>query len=241
MLRSKIDSNRKNRILRRIKLVSAAERGRKAGKAYPMLIFLFLLLFLFSCSASKETPSDQKKISLTRISREHNTSSLPEKQIDISNVNIPSSTGSNLTEDQAKAILSIHNATRSEVGVAPLSWSPEIAAYAQNWADYLAQNGCSLQHRPRSGKWKQIYGENAFIGTRNYYRAESSAQSWAKEKIYYHGGVLNNSNWNKSGHYTQMVWKNSARIGCGQSECKDMLIVICNYDPPGNFMGEKPY
>src|SRR4051794_38956705 len=47
----------------------------------------------------------------------------------------------------------------------------------------------------------------------------------------------------RAGHYTQMVWK---AIGAGkaiiqESERKGWRVVVCDYDPPGNVAGEKPY
>ena len=47
------------------------------------------------------------------------------------------------------------------------------------------------------------------------------------------------------GHFTQMIWKNTKKIGCGQSTRKkgSMTTVywVCQYDPPGNYNGQKPY
>lgn len=50
----------------------------------------------------------------------------------------------------------------------------------------------------------------------------------------------------KAGHYTQMVWKKSTQIGAGsavvkQGRYKGLVVTVCNYDPPGNFVGEKPF
>jgi len=45
------------------------------------------------------------------------------------------------------------------------------------------------------------------------------------------------------GHYTQVVWKNSTKIGCAGVVCSNGggIIYGCNYDPPGNYSGQKPY
>jgi pathogenesis-related protein 1 len=66
-------------------------------------------------------------------------------------------------------------------------------------------------------------------------------KAWESEKKYYSGGALNFSNWHDSGHYTQVVWKDTKEVGCAKAECKGIIIVVCNYDPPGNVLGEKPY
>ncbi|CAN0891236.1 Pathogenesis-related protein 1 [Linum grandiflorum] len=39
-----------------------------------------------------------------------------------------------------------------------------------------------------------------------------------------------------------MIWKQSTRIGCAKVVCRSGdTFVSCNYDPPGNFVGEKPF
>jgi hypothetical protein len=47
----------------------------------------------------------------------------------------------------------------------------------------------------------------------------------------------------ETGHFTQMVWKNSKRIGCAwnTNTCKsngmNFYKLVCEYDPPGNIVG----
>jgi len=151
------------------------------------------------------------------------------------------SIGSDLTAREVEALLQAHNKARAEVGVGPLQWSKEIALYAQEWADHLAATTCRLKHRPRSGTWKQRYGENLFMGTAGYYNVADAVKAWEGEKAYYSGEELNYSNWKDSGHYTQVVWKGTTHVGCATAACKGNMIVVCNYDPPGNVLGEKPY
>lgn len=150
-------------------------------------------------------------------------------------------TESRLKQDEVQTLIRLHDKARSDVGVGPLSWSAEVAAYAQKWADHLAASGCRMEHRPSSGKWRRIYGENLFMGTASYYGVGDAVDSWVSEKKYFHGRALNNSNWYAAGHYTQIVWRDTKTFGCAKSVCRDMVIVVCNYNPPGNMMGEKPY
>ena len=43
-------------------------------------------------------------------------------------------------------------------------------------------------------------------------------------------------------HYTQVVWRNSVRLGCAKVRCNNGGTFIgCNYDLPGNYVGQKPY
>ncbi len=43
------------------------------------------------------------------------------------------------------------------------------------------------------------------------------------------------------GHYTQIVWKTTKKVGCAKIICDEMDVWVCNYDPPGNWIGQKPY
>jgi pathogenesis-related protein 1 len=151
------------------------------------------------------------------------------------------SIGSNLSAKEVQQLIGLHNKVRADVGVGSLIWSKKLAIYAQGWANNLASMDCDLRHRPRSGKWKQKYGENLFIGTSGYYGVADAVRSWESEIIYYQGQTLDSSNYHDSGHYTQIVWKTTEQIGCAKAECNGNLIVVCNYNPPGNVLGQKPY
>lgn len=146
-----------------------------------------------------------------------------------------------LTGEEIETLISLHNKARAEVGVDPLVWSKSLAAYAQSWADHLYATSCRIEHRPHSGKWKQRYGENLFVGTAGYYGVADAVRAWESEKSMYHGKPLDSSNWYPSGHYTQMVWRSTTHIGCAKTECRGNVIIVCNYDPPGNILGQKPY
>lgn len=149
--------------------------------------------------------------------------------------------GCRLTRGEIGTLISLHNKARAEVGVEPLIWSNKLAAYAQSWADHLASTTCTMEHRPVSGPWKQEFGENLLIGAADHHGVADAVWAWEREKAMYHGGVLTASNWYPSGHYTQIVWRTTKRLGCAKAECNSRVIVVCNYDPPGNLLGQKPY
>jgi pathogenesis-related protein 1 len=95
-----------------------------------------------------------------------------------------------------------------------------------------------VEHRPE-GK----YGENLAAGRAERYGAREAAATWLKEKEAYDAGKRELEN---VGHYTQMVWSRTARIGAGKAvikagPMKGWTVVVGNYDPPGNVRGEKPY
>ena len=149
--------------------------------------------------------------------------------------------GSTLTRQEIKAMLQEHNKARAEVGVGPLHWSKQLANYAQEWATHLALTKCQFEHRPHSGQWRQEHGENLFMGTAAYYGVVDAVDAWVQEKIYYRGEAITSGNFDAWGHYTQVIWKDTKEVGCAKMECKGSVIVVCNYDPPGNVIGQKPY
>jgi uncharacterized protein YkwD len=149
--------------------------------------------------------------------------------------------------EEIQAFLQIHNQYRQQVGVDSLTWSNELAEYALEWAKALeTKYNCKMRHRPRKGEYAQKYGENLFI----MYGAEPDIEivltNWgAEEKKYYNGEAIGSVKSNKpTGHYTQIVWKTTQKVGCARIKCaktRPTYIWVCNYDPPGNWIGEKPY
>lgn len=136
-------------------------------------------------------------------------------------------------------ITAAHNRVREPLGLPPLVWSDELARYAQAWVDKLQRKGCPLQHRPRSGRDAQRHGENLFSMTGQTPTVEDVVGSWAAEVEQY--DARSNRCKGVCGHYTQVVWRKSQRVGCAMATCGDTEIWSCNYDPPGNFVGERPY
>ncbi len=127
------------------------------------------------------------------------------------------------------------------LALAHLVWSDKLALYAEEWADHLASTRRRMEHRPHSGKWKQEYGENLFMGTAGHYGVSDAVAAWEREKSAYHGEAIDMSNFYSYGHYTQLIWRNTRSIGCAKVECDGNVIIVCNYDPPGNIVGRRPY
>lgn len=155
---------------------------------------------------------------------------------------VPVATGSKVTKEDAQTAVDFHNKVRKDVGVLPLDWSPELAAYAQLWANKLASGGCKIEHRPGSGKWAQLYGENIYFGTARGLTTLDASKAWYSEIKDFTNSKLNLENWAKVAHYTQMVWRTTTKIGIAKATCPSgATIIVANYSPRGNYMGEKPY
>jgi pathogenesis-related protein 1 len=156
--------------------------------------------------------------------------------------NVPVNTGSKITQEDAQAALNFHNKIRQDVDVEPLEWSVELSKFAQEWADYLSTNGCKIKHRPHEGQYTQKYGENIYWGGGGEYTCAYASQRWYSEIKDYRYGILTEDIWHKTGHYTQMVWRRTTKLGMGISKCSDgSTIIVANYFPPGNTIDELPY
>jgi len=126
----------------------------------------------------------------------------------------------------AQALLDLHNQARGDHCAPALAWSPELATVAQRWADHLRDAGCVFEHSDTE------LGENLAMGTSGALDADTIVGMWYREVDGYdfkHPGFAMST-----GHFTQLVWLETARVGCGRSVCRGMDIVVCNYDPPGN-------
>ncbi len=155
---------------------------------------------------------------------------------------VPDATGSKISREEAQEALDFHNEVRKDVRSPPLEWSAELAGFAQAWADELAATGCKMKHRPSSGKWRQEYGENIYWCSGFTASARDASENWHSEIRDYKHQPVNANIFPKCGHYTQMVWKDSRRLGIGVAKCRDgEMIIVANYDPPGNYFGDLAY
>lgn len=132
-------------------------------------------------------------------------------------------------------MLSAHNAVRKRYGIPPLTWSPQLATYAQTWASTLTREN-RFAHRPNS-----IYGENLAYSRGLPLSPSAVVQMWANEVKDYTYATNTCRAGAICGHYTQLVWRKTTQVGCGMSRVGDREVWVCNYNPPGNVYGVKPY
>ena len=157
--------------------------------------------------------------------------------------NIPDITGSKVMQKDAQDALELHNNARKAVNVPPLEWSVELAKYAQEWADFLAnENNCQIAHRRSMGKNLRNAGENIFSGSGSIFDALFASKVWYSEIKNYDHSQSAEMGYQMAGHYTQMIWSKTKKLGIGMATCKNgSIIIVANYDPPGNYVGEKPF
>ncbi len=149
-----------------------------------------------------------------------------------------------------EGIVAAHNRWRAEVGVRPLSYSPALEVSAQAWADHLKEtNQCKMRHSNPQGRYgENLYWASAIVwsdGRRELQRVspEKAVGSWGSEKANYNYKKNSCKPGKMCGHYTQMVWRASTKVGCAIAVCEDSKeqIWVCQYQPAGNVVGRKPY
>jgi pathogenesis-related protein 1 len=150
----------------------------------------------------------------------------------------------------ADEMVAAHNRWRKTAGVPPLTYSTDLAASAQKWADHLKRsNQCKMKHSDPEAK----YGENLYWASAiEWSNGKSELQqvspkkvvdSWGSEVSDYNYNANSCTKGKMCGHYTQVVWKSTTTVGCAVAVCEDSQeqVWVCQYQPPGNWGGKKPY
>jgi len=144
-------------------------------------------------------------------------------------------------QDISDSLYFLNENIRSEVGAQSLKWDYNLAVKAQKWADYLAENGF-LKHES-----DEIYGENIYACKGFKPRLIDAIRNWYTEKEKFRYG---NNLWCKKGslcgHYTQLIWKTTKKIGCGiakyPKEYRQLdFVIVCKFYPAGNIVQKDPF
>lgn len=149
-----------------------------------------------------------------------------------------------LSEEQEELLVELHNHYRGQVSpnasaMLPLKWDPNLKVIAEGYAAK-----CIWNHNPEL----EDTGENLFAGTGPLDLREA-LEKWFLEHLDYdfHNNSCDEDK--MCGHYTQMVWADTHRVGCAFHLCNSMeglewervSYLVCNYYPAGNYEGERPY
>ncbi|KAI3774636.1 hypothetical protein L1987_49195 [Smallanthus sonchifolius] len=139
-------------------------------------------------------------------------------------------------QDSPQEYVDAHNSFRKDLGLPPLTWDDTVAEFAKNFAAER-KDDCALVH----SKPPRKYGENLAYGPE--LNATGAVFLWGREKAFYDYDTNTCSPGKRCGHYTQIVWKDTLKVGCDRVMCTNtpMCYVICSYDPPGNYIDTKPY
>jgi len=139
-------------------------------------------------------------------------------------------------------LLAAHNNERGRLGVPALEWDNSLAADARVWADELAATG-RFEHSPDE-PGKPLQGENLWAGTPRAFSPEAMVGLWRAEKSDYRPGIFPNNSRSgdveKVGHYTQLIWRESRRVGCATAVGRYEEFLVCRYSEAGNVTGQRP-
>lgn len=150
------------------------------------------------------------------------------------------STGTANMPAHVNELLARHNVDRRQAGVPALAWDPALAQGAQSYANELARLNL-LRHSPKATR--RGLGENLWMGTRDYFRPATMVGAWASERSMFSPGnfpaVSRTGNWADVGHYTQMIWPATQRVGCAIAKSASADVLVCRYWPSGNVDGQR--
>ncbi|KAK1128273.1 hypothetical protein K0M31_002743 [Melipona bicolor] len=130
--------------------------------------------------------------------------------------------------------LETHNLYRVRHGVPPLRLNKQLCKTSQDWANILAARG-RLEHRANID-----YGENLYCmwssNPKTIVGGDEPVNEWYAEEAQHQYGKEPTTL--KTGHFTQVVWKDSTELGVGMARNRNgEVYVVCNYNPAGNFLG----
>uniref|UniRef100_H3AQT0 SCP domain-containing protein n=1 Tax=Latimeria chalumnae TaxID=7897 RepID=H3AQT0_LATCH len=140
-----------------------------------------------------------------------------------------------LKDEEKKLLLEKHNLYRSQVlpsaaNMLEMSWDTELESLAENYA-----TNCIWDHNPDRG----MTGENLFASINKPLDVEEAMKDWYQEHEDYDFETKECTMGKACGHYTQIVWADSDKIGCGTNFCDTMqginrpnvFLLVCNYAP----------
>ncbi|XP_021571486.1 peptidase inhibitor 16 isoform X2 [Carlito syrichta] len=150
-----------------------------------------------------------------------------------------------LKDEEKRVMVELHNLYRAQVSppasdMLQMRWDEELAAFAKAYAQQ-----CVWGHNKERGR----RGENLFAITDEGLDVPLAMEEWHHEREHYNLSAAACSPGQMCGHYTQVVWAKTERIGCGSHFCEKLQgveetnihLLVCNYEPPGNVKGRRPY
>ncbi|XP_072335932.1 peptidase inhibitor 16-like [Scyliorhinus torazame] len=148
-----------------------------------------------------------------------------------------------LSEAEKEDLVHVHNTYRSQVPDASsmlrMNWDNDLAEMAAEYAQK-----CVWGHNKERG----TTGENLYVAT-SPLNLKEAVKKWYSELTDYTYETMDCTPQKMCGHYTQIIWANSNKVGCSSHSCdevkgleyKNLSLLVCNYLPPGNVVGEHPY
>ena len=146
-------------------------------------------------------------------------------------------------QDFLNTMVASINQYRAKHGVPPVALDPELVDYAKSRAEHVADKG-ALVHDGTGGYGENLSSWSSSVSTTPVGSATDAAGRWYDEiKDYNYETFASNEPSKAIGHFTQLVWKGSTKIGAGRVYGKstdgkwfDTYIAV-NFAPAGNMTG----
>ncbi|OAV87536.1 hypothetical protein PTTG_02614 [Puccinia triticina 1-1 BBBD Race 1] len=174
---------------------------------------------------SVETPEQHSKLPFPN--QKHETK--PSRPVPKGTVHRRPKQPTSQSGDSASRWLAAHNEIRERYSVGNLVWSSKLEASAQAWA-----NRCVFEHSHGEA------GENIAAGqptiasvVKDWVYGDNECEAYDPNRPVY-------------SHFTQVVWRDTSRLGCAVSTCsnlpgtplQDAPFYVCQYSSAGNVLGE---
>ncbi|UPJ44139.1 hypothetical protein IVB40_08875 [Bradyrhizobium sp. 40] len=164
-------------------------------------------------------------------------------------------------DSEAKSLCEEHNKRRAMHAVPALTWDAGLTSNAQAWVDqcrtaknsdgdeFFCHQGDCGPGNPFGENLSFHYGEPAQTPANVVEGWYCEINAYDFDNPVWRGGGTKGcgpeDNPDKvNGHFTQVVWKDSAKLGCAKKTCSlggnEGTLWACEYDPPGNFNVKKP-
>jgi uncharacterized protein YkwD len=144
------------------------------------------------------------------------------------------------TPIQFQQAVALQNQYRALHSAKPLVWNATTAKLAQTWANQLAENN-TFAHGMNIDSKGEWLGQNiaSIFDSHNInipYNNILSVELWYHEyKLYNYSNPGFSMD---TGHFTQMVWKDTTSVGFGMAAKGSRTVIVTNYYPAGNYAGE---
>ncbi|XP_078276504.1 uncharacterized protein LOC144605278 [Rhinoraja longicauda] len=147
------------------------------------------------------------------------------------------------SEAEKKELVDVHNKYRAQVQDASnmlrMKWDDDLEEIA-----FIYAKECVWGHNKNRGRT----GENLYAATGSV-NLEGAVEHWYLEVSDYTYDTMECTPSKMCGHYTQVVWADTDKVGCASHFCdelegledKNLSMLVCNYLSPGNVLGENPY
>ncbi|CAM1506872.1 Fc.00g065130.m01.CDS01 [Cosmosporella sp. VM-42] len=154
---------------------------------------------------------------------------------------------STVLADDLSLAVSMVNQARQAQGIPPLAWNPDLAAYAQFWANQMGAGSQPFSHAPPSLRPQQ--GETIYVHQSTQCDVafdtplQTAMHMWLAEVSQYNGQPVTTGSepWL---HWSQCMWSQSTQIGCARAFSVSepyKVFDVCRFLPEGNMIGQKPY